>query len=159
MRYLVAIFTCLGMAGCGRDQSTEGNAAPASSPARESVSPDGRWVGETSQDRPVKFVVSERAVTSLKLGARLNLDAVCARPGSPVATDYRGGEADVTFGKPVPVTEGTFVASIGLSDVDARVAGEFSDSSATGTIDLQATPASGCSGKDRLTWSAVRQAP
>lgn len=157
MRSLVAIFTCLWMAGCGRDQSSEGTAAPSSPAARVPVSADGRWVGKTSQDRPIEFVVNGGAVVSLKVGMRLGLDAVCARPGSPVATDYRGGEADVTFGKPVPVSENKFVTTAGVSDVDGQVTGEFSDSGATGTIDLQATPASGCSGKDRVTWSATRQ--
>ena len=159
MRSPVAILTCLWMVGCERGQSSEGEAASSSSGARAPVSVDGRWVGKTSQDRPIEFVVNGGAVASLKVGMRLELDAVCARPGSPVAADYRGGEADVTFGKPVPVTEGKFVASAGVSDVDARITGEFSDSGATGTVDLQAAPASGCSGKDRVTWSATRQEP
>ena len=159
MRSLVVMLTCLWMVGCEPDQSSEGEASPSSSPARVPVSVDGKWVGKTSQDRPIEFVVNGGAVASLKVGMRLKLDAVCARPGSPVATDYRGGEADVTFGKPVPVAEGKFVTSAGVSDVDAQVIGEFSDSGAAGTIDLQAAPASGCSGKDRVTWSATRQEP
>jgi hypothetical protein len=117
---------------------------------------DGTWVGKTSQDRVIEFVIKGGAISSLKFGGRLKLNAVCARPGSPVATDYRGGEADVAFSTPMPVSSGKFSVNAGLSDVDARVQGELSHEGATGTIDLQATPASGCSGMDRVTWSAAR---
>jgi hypothetical protein len=115
-------------------------------------------VGKTSQDRAIEFVIKGGAVSSLKLGVRLKLDAVCARPGSPVATDYRGGEADVAYSTPVSISSGKFSLNAGVSDVDARVQGELSQGGAAGTIDLQATPASGCSGKDHLTWSAGRTA-
>ena len=117
---------------------------------------DGTWVGKTSQDRAIEFVIKGGAVSSLRLGMSLKLDAVCARPGSPVATDYRGGEATVDFSKPLPVASGKFTATAGVSDVDARVQGEFSQNGATGTIEMQAAPASGCSGTARLTWSAAR---
>lgn len=162
MRLLVAILACLAIIGCAGDQPGEGRRSegPASESASRPdvpVSVDGTWIGKTSQDRAIEVVVRDGAVSSLKVGFSLKLDAVCARPGSPVATDYRGGEADVTFGKPVPVTAGRFVVNAGISDVDAQVIGEFSSSGATGTIDLQPTPASGCSGKDRLTWSAARR--
>jgi hypothetical protein len=154
MRALLATTGCLLVFGCTGGESSRQDTASGS--ANVDIAIDGTWTGKTSQDRLIEFVVKDRVVSSLKLAMSLKLDAVCARPGSPVAVDYRGGEAEATFAKPVPVTSNKFTVETGVSDVDARVQAEFSQAGATGTIELQATPASGCSGKDRLTWSATR---
>jgi hypothetical protein len=54
------------------------------------------------------------------------------------------------------VSSGRFVVDAGVSDVDVRVEDQFSKHAVIGTIELQAAPASGCFGKDRVTWSAAR---
>lgn len=161
VRRLTAILACATITGCagGQPAETEApteSASASASPAKVLVAVDGTWLGKTSQDRVVELMVEDGAVSSLKVGLSLKLDAVCAKPGSPVATDYRGGEAHVTFVKPVTVTSGRFVVSASVSDVEAQVVGEFAPGSVSGIIDLQATSLSGCSGKDRLKWSAMR---
>lgn len=56
--------------------------------------------------------------------------------------------------KPMPVVERKLAVQAVVSDVDALVQGEFAGSSVGGAVELQATPSSGCSGKNRVTWSA-----
>lgn len=153
MRSLLAALGCALILGCGGGEPDQ-RATAESTDVDFAI--DGTWTGKTSQGQTIKFVVKGRAVSSLKVGMSLKLDAVCARPGSPVAVDYRGGEAEAVFANPIPVTSNKFTASSGVSDVDAQVQAEFSRTGATGTIELQATLASGCSGKDHLSWTATR---
>lgn len=158
VRFLFVASACCLVLACSGGASDKDSSAAATSaaPAASATDHNGTWAGKTSQDRPIEFVVRGGAISSLKLGVRLKLDTVCARPGAPVGTDYRGGEADVAFSTPMPISSGKFSLTAGVSDVDARGQGQFSAAGATGTIDLQATPASGCSGKDSVTWSAAR---
>ena len=119
---------------------------------------DGIWKGKTSQGREFVVAVKGGAVSSIKLGFSLKLDSPCAMPGTPIAVDYRGGEAETTFGKPVMIAQGSFSVTSGLHDVDAKISGKFSGDTVKGAIELQASANSGCSGKDVLTWSATRAA-
>ena len=127
--------------------------------ARAQSGLDGIWKGKTSQGRDIAVTVKSGAITSLKMAVRLKLDSPCAKPGSPVALDYRGGEAESTYVKPIPITAGSFNLTSGVFDVDAKVSGKFSGDTLSGEVRLQAAAASGCSGKDRLTWNAARPAP
>jgi hypothetical protein len=119
---------------------------------------DGTWKGKTSQGRDITINVKNGAISSLNFGLRLKLTSPCAKPGSPVATDYRGGEATSSYAKPVPVINGTFTLMSGVSDVDAKISGKFAGSTLTGNIEMKASPGSGCSGKDVATWSATQAA-
>ena len=118
---------------------------------------DGVWKGKTAQGRDIAITVKSGAITSLKMAVRLKLDSPCAKPGSPVALDYRGGEAESSYVKPIPITGGSFNLTSGLFDVDAKVSGKFSGDALNGEILLQAAPSSGCSGKDKVTWSATKK--
>jgi hypothetical protein len=117
---------------------------------------DGVWKGQTSQNRDITVKVKDGAIMSLKIGLHLKLSSPCARPGSPVAVDYRGGEAEASYSKPIPIVNGTFTVSSGVSDVDAKITGKLSGDTFKGMIEMAASPGSGCSGKATITWTATR---
>jgi len=128
-------------------------------PVRASSALDGIWQGKTSQDGEIAITVKGGGIVSIHVGFSLKLDSACTMPGSPMARERLGGTADSTYGIPVRITNQAFSAATGPPDVEMRISGKFSGDGASGQIDIQASPSSGCSGKDKVTWKVGREAP
>lgn len=117
---------------------------------------DGVWKGKTSEDKDIAITVNDGAITSIKVNLSLKLDAPCRQAGNlyAPAINFRGGEAEATYPKPIAIAKGAFTATMWLLDFDADVSGKFSGEALKGEISLQAREP--CSGKGKLTYSATR---
>jgi hypothetical protein len=114
----------------------------------------------TSQERKIAITVEGGAIVSINFGYHLKLDSPCTKLGNPVARDDLGGNAKVTYGFPLRITNGEFsTTEEGAPDLVARILGKFSGDRVGGHMELEASPSSGCSGKDKVTWSATHAAP
>jgi hypothetical protein len=119
---------------------------------------DGTWTGTTSQGRPVSFVVSANAITSLTVGFHIQGNA-CALDTSNT----------INFSSPQPIINNAFsiiVTGAGPTAVSYTIGGIFiqqADGISTtslGSIQFtlsQSPPNPPCSGTVTVTWDALNE--
>jgi hypothetical protein len=109
---------------------------------------DGMWVGLTGQGKPISFMVSAGAITSLSFGTHL-VGSGCTSDSTTTSTP---------ISKPIISNAFSWSTSPSPGALSYSISGSFSSITASsGTLDFTVTPipfVPGCYGSGSTTWSA-----
>jgi len=134
---------------------------------QDAVSLDGSWTGRTAQGQSIAFRIEAGSMRMLDLDWTMDLEQLCpgrtgSAPGGPGRIE-RGEiyyfHPQVKGSEPPPIRFPTFTVSRGVDipqvPITLVLSGSFgSDSTVSGEMALTAT---GCSGRETLTWKAGRK--
>jgi hypothetical protein len=133
---------------------------------QDAVSLDGSWTGRTSQGQSIAFRIEAGSMRMLDLDWTMELDQLCpGRSGSaPSQGRIERGEIyyfhpQVKGSEPPPIRSSAFTLSRGVDipqvPITLVLSGSFgSDSTVSGEMALTAT---GCPGRETVTWKAGRK--